>query len=145
MCRRAACPAQQAAPPRRPTAPPAHCATVTPPQVHNGREKPIAIHWREWSFLDARGVLHTESGVGLGGLKEVGKVRLQPGQALQYQGTFELPTRTGIAAGRYAVALDEDDPDRTTYDIVIAPMGVSTDGRPVPPIEPLRGLTPHAL
>ena len=85
--------------------------------------------------VDARGVLHPESGAGLGGLEAVGKVRLLPGQALQYQGSFTLPTTTGVAAGRFVVVLDEDDPDRAMYDVIVAPMGVSVDGRPVPPIE----------
>ena len=85
--------------------------------------------------VDARGVLHPESGAGLGGLEAVGKVRLIPGQALQYQGSFTLPTTTGVAAGRFVVVLDEDDPDRAMYDVIVAPMGVSVDGRPVPPIE----------
>lgn len=104
-------------------------------QVHNGRGRPLVVHGREWTFLDARGVTRTESGVGLGGVKGVGKVRLEPGQALRYQGTFTLPTPTGIAAGRLVVTLDESDVDRTTFDVLIAPAGCSVDGTPVPPIE----------
>jgi len=104
-------------------------------QMHNGRDAPLAVLGREWGFLDARGVLHPESGPGLGGLRQLGKVRLLPGQALQYQGAFTLPTPTGVAAGRFVVVLDEDEPDRAQYDVVVAPMGVSVDGRPVPPIE----------
>ena len=98
-------------------------------QVHNGRSKPIVVHAREWTILDARGVTHSEHGAGLGGLKDTGKVRLKPGQALGYQGTFQLPTSTAIIVGRYFVALDEQDVDRTTYEVVVAPMGASTRRR----------------
>lgn len=104
-------------------------------EVINGRQRPIVIHGRQWTFLDANGVARTESGAGVGGVKGLGRLRLQPGQALNYQGAFELPTTTGIAAARFMVALDEDDPDRATYEVLLAPMGVSADGRPVPPIE----------
>ena len=75
-------------------------------------------------------------GAGLGGLKDTGKVRLKPGQALGYQGTFQLPTSTAIIVGRYFVALDEQDVDRTTYEVVVAPMGASTSGRAVARIQP---------
>lgn len=76
-----------------------------------------------------------ESGAGLGGVKGLGRLRLQPGQALTYDGVFEIPTTTGIAAARFSVALDEADPDQVTYEVLLAPMGIAADGRPVPPIE----------
>ena len=181
-----------------PTASRPHPHIVPFPILSRFPSQSIALHWREWSFLDARGVQHSDAGVGLGGLKQTGKVRLEAGQALRYQarhimapcpdsqhpacrvrspiftlrpphlhtpashnislphptpashilpptptcytphqpsslpwttqGVFELPTPTGIAAARYAVALDESDPDQTTYEVVVAPLGVSTDG-----------------
>jgi len=104
-------------------------------EIINGRQRPIVLHGRQWTFLDGNGVARHESGAGLGGVKGLGRLRLQPGQALSYQGGFELPTGTGIAAARFMVALDEADPDRATYEVLLAPMGVSADGRPVPPIE----------
>ena len=86
-------------------------------------------------MLDANGVARSESGAGLGGLKSLGRLRLQPGQALRYEGHIELPTAVGIVAARYSVDLDEADPDRVTYEVLLAPMGVSADGRAVPHIE----------
>ena len=72
---------------------------------------------------------------GLGGVEATGKVRLEPQQGLKYRGMFELPTETGIAAARYVVTLeDEDEEDEATYDVLLAPMGVTADGRPVPHI-----------
>ncbi|EOD06118.1 hypothetical protein EMIHUDRAFT_106963 [Emiliania huxleyi CCMP1516] len=103
--------------------------------IHNGRAAPVVIHGREWTVLDARGVARTESGAGLGGVEATGKVRLEPQQGLKYRGMFELPTETGIAAARYVVTLeDEDEEDEATYDVLLAPMGVTADGRPVPHI-----------
>ena len=104
-------------------------------EIINGRQRPIVIHGRQWTFLDANGVARSETAAGLGGAKGLGRLRLQPGQALTYYGSFELPTTRGIAAARYSVALDEEDPERATYEVLLAPMGVAADGRPVPPIE----------
>jgi len=105
-------------------------------QLQNARDAPVVVHGREWTFLDARGVPHVESDVGLGGTQSTGKIRIPQGRGTRHQGTFELPTVTGIAAGRFVVTLDEGDPDHTTYEVTVAPMGVSIDGRAVPPIEP---------
>ena len=110
-------------------------------QIQNARPLPVVVHAHEWTVLDARGVTHSESGVGLGGAKSTGKVRIPPGRGTRHQGTFRLPTTTGIAAARFLVTLDEADPDGVTYELVVAPMGVSVDGRPVPPIEPAGFLT----
>mmetsp|Transcript_62508 Transcript_62508/g.104024 ORF Transcript_62508/g.104024 Transcript_62508/m.104024 type:complete len:370 (+) Transcript_62508:109-1218(+) len=110
-------------------------------QIHNERNAAVVFLAHEWTFLDARGVVRSEDGVGLGGNRELGRIRLPSGRGLVYRGNFTLPTSTGVAAGRLIALFDEDDEDDVTYEIVIAPMGVSVDGDVVPPIEHLSFLS----
>jgi len=109
-------------------------------QIQNARDHAIVVHGHEWNFLDARGVLHTENGIGLGGTDRTGKVKIPAGRGTRHRGTFELPTSTGIASARFVVTFDGDG-DYSTVEILVAPFGVSVNNEPVRPIERATFLT----
>ena len=110
--------------------------------VSNSREEPVAVVGHEWTFTDAHGVQRHAHGEGLGGEHSVGKVRLDGQRALNYQGRFELPTRTGNVEGRLFVSLSQE--DEALYHVPINALGVSVGGEPVARIQPLTFLAAGA-
>jgi ApaG protein len=103
--------------------------------VSNSRPGAVAVVGHDWTFTDALGVQRHERGEGLGGEHGVGKVRLDSQRALNYQGRFELPTRTGNVVGQLIVSLSQH--DEALYHVPINALGVSADGKPVALIQPL--------
>ena len=103
--------------------------------VSNSRDNPVAVVGHDWTFTDALGVQRHERGEGLGGEHGVGKVRLDGQRALNYQGRFELPTRTGNVVGQLIVSLSQH--DEALYHVPVNALGVSADGEPVALIQPL--------
>jgi len=106
--------------------------------IHNGRRESTVLASRSIETLDARGHVYTSEvdGVG-GGNSGRGRVQLGPGAALQYQGSFTLPTKTGNLAGSFGLISDPNQVEGApTEQALIGPTGVSVDGEPVPRLEP---------
>ena len=124
-------------------------------QINNARESDIFVLGQRWDIVDARGQRHTHEVQGFNsrGVQHP-VVKVPPSTALRIK--CELPqlhTSGAIVSGaflaRFVVAGAEAEADvedeGELVELIVAPMGASADGGPVPMYKPLAFLEAAAL
>lgn len=118
-------------------------------QVNNARRDAVTIFMVRWEIIDANGMRHLSEGtVGEQSGESRGFIRLAPGLALRLRTTLpKLHTPSakisGVLLARFSGETTEGEhefeglEDLELSEIVIAPLGASTDGGAVPAYEPL--------
>jgi len=118
-------------------------------QVNNARSVPVLIVGHRWEIIDANGQrLRSEShGIGVQDGRQLTAIKMPAGSAMRIRCEMpQLYTSSAVISGMIlARPVDPFDPeeyklenpDDEPVELLVAPLGASADGRPVPEYKPL--------